>query len=206
MDVKFPYDNYMRFLSAEMASEKERHKADFFKDVKAKLKEVTGRDYINPEQNTTDYVILFVPNEQIFAFIHEQDPTVLDAGLKNKVVFCSPVTLFAVLSIIRQAVDNFSLEQTSNEILSLLGSFKSQWNKFVWSLDAVGKKMDAAQKEYLSLTTTRRKELERPLNKIDSLRIDKGLGLEDVEDPLTDESLEQDFAQLTLPKEQDLLN
>ena len=50
----------------------------------------------------------------------------LDEGIKNKVVFCSPITLFAILAVIRQAVDNFTLEQASNEILSLLGGSKKQ--------------------------------------------------------------------------------
>ncbi len=175
MDVKFPYDNYVRFLEAGVDSEKERFKSDFLRDVKAKIKEVTTRDYINPEQKTLDYVLLFVPNEQIYAFIHEQDPRLLDEGLRKRVVFCSPVTLFAVLAVIRQAVDNFSLEQTSNEILTLLSKFKKQWGLFLEKLENVGKKIDAAQKEYQDLSTTRRKQLERPLDEIDEIRRQKGL-------------------------------
>jgi len=143
--------------------------------VKCRIKEVTGRDYINPEQNTIDYVLLFIPNEQIYSFIHEQDSSILDDGLKNKVVFCSPITLFAVLAVIRQSVDNFSLEQTSNEILSLLGSFKKQWGEFLKKLELVGKRIGDAQKEYESLTMTRRRQLEKPLNKLEYLRMQRGL-------------------------------
>ncbi len=50
MDVKFPFDNYMRFLDAEAEGEKARFRAEFLRDVKAKIKEVATRDYINPEQ------------------------------------------------------------------------------------------------------------------------------------------------------------
>ncbi len=175
MDVKFPLDNYMRFYNAKAPTEKDRYRADFFRDVKAKLKEITSRDYINPAQNTVDYVIFFVPNEQIFSFIQEEEPDMTSAALKNKVIFCSPVTLFAILAVIRQAVDNFGLEQTSNEILSLLSSFKAQWAKFVQKLETVGKRIDDAQKEYQTLTTTRRRQLERPLNEIEALRVQKGL-------------------------------
>jgi DNA recombination protein RmuC len=74
-------------LESQSEPDRERFKADFLRDVKAKIKEVTTRDYINPEQNTLDYVLLFVPNEQIYAFIHEQDPDLLDAGLRKRVVF-----------------------------------------------------------------------------------------------------------------------
>ncbi len=179
MDVKFPYDNYVRYLEASVDTERERFKGDFLRDVKAKVKEVTSRDYINPEQNTLDYVLLFVPNEQIYAFIHEHDPELMDTGIRKRVVFCSPITLFAVLAVIRQAVDNFSLEQTSNEILTLLSKFKKQWGLFLDKMDNVGKKIDAAQKEFLDLSGTRRNQLERPLNRIDEIRRQKGLAGDD---------------------------
>jgi DNA recombination protein RmuC len=170
MDVKFPLDNYIKFLEADSEGEKVRFRSDFLRDVKARVKEVTTREYINPEQNTVDYVLLFIPNEQIYAFIHEQDSSILDEGIKNKVVFCSPITLFAVLAVIRQAVDNFALEKTSKEILSLLGTFNKQWRQFLEKLELVGKRIGDAQKEYEVLTTTRRRQLERPLNKIEYLR------------------------------------
>ena len=170
MDVKFPLDNYMRFLEAQSEIERPKFQNDFLRDVKARIKEVTTRDYINPEQNTLDYVLLFIPNEAVYAFIHRHDSSILDNALKNKVVLCSPITLFAILAVIRQAVDNFALEQTSNEILSLLGAFKKQWQTFLQKLEVLGKRIGDAQKEYEVLTTTRVRQLERPLNKIEELR------------------------------------
>jgi len=187
MDVKFPLDNYLRFLEAKSEPEKAKFRADFLRDVKARIKEVATRDYINPEQNTVDSVLLFIPNEQIYAFIHEQDGSILDDGIKNGVVFCSPLTLFAILAVIRKAVDNFSLEQTSNEILSLLGAFKKQWDEFLAKLELVGKRIGDAQKEYEALTTTRRRQLEKPLNRIEDLRMQRGLPVSGDQDspPLT---------------------
>ncbi|MBE9574863.1 MAG: DNA recombination protein RmuC, partial [Proteobacteria bacterium] len=75
-----------------------------------------------------------------------------------------PITLFAVLAVIRQAVDNFALEKTFNKILSLLGLFKNQWGEFLKKLDLPGKRVEDIQKEYELLTTTRRQQPERPLN------------------------------------------
>ncbi|TET93176.1 MAG: DNA recombination protein RmuC [Desulfobacteraceae bacterium] len=182
MDVKFPLDNYLRFLETNLELEKVKFRNDFLRDVKARVKEVTTREYINPEQNTVDYVLLFIPNEQIYSFIHEQDSSILDEGIKNRVIFCSPITLFAVLAVIRQAVDNFALEKTSNEVLSLLGLFKNQWGEFLKKLDLLGKRIEDTQKEYELLTTTRRRQLERPLNKIDDLRSQRGLPVSTYED------------------------
>jgi DNA recombination protein RmuC len=177
MDVKFPLDNYIKFLEAQAEADKVRFRNDFLRDVKSKIKEVTTRDYINPEQNTVDYVLLFIPNEQVYAFIHEQDHSIFDDGIKNHVIFCSPITLFAVLAVIRQAVDNFALEKTSNEILSLFGTFKRQWDEFIKKLELLGKRIEDVQKEYDSLRSTRRRQLDKPLNKIESLRTQRELPL-----------------------------
>jgi DNA recombination protein RmuC len=175
MDVKFPLDNYVRFLEAVSDMEKTKFRSDFLKDIRAKMKEVTTRDYINPEQNTIDYVLLFIPNEQIYAFIFEQDSVILDESLRNKVLFVSPLTLFAVLAIVRKAVDSFALEQTASEIVSLLGTFKKQWDEFLKRFEVLGKRIEDAQKEYEGLTTTRRRQLEKPLNRIEELRRQRGL-------------------------------
>ncbi len=55
MDVKFPLDNYVRFLETESDFEKTKFRNDFLLDVKARIKEITTRDYINPQQNTLEY-------------------------------------------------------------------------------------------------------------------------------------------------------
>jgi DNA recombination protein RmuC len=182
MDVKFPLNNYIKFLETDLEPEKVKFRNDFLRDVRARIKEVTSREYINPEQSTVDYVLLFIPNEQVYSFIHEQDSSILDEGLKNRVIFCSPITLFAVLAVIRQSVDNFALGKTSNEILSLFGVFKKQWDEFLKKLELLGKRIEDTQKEYESLVTTRRRQLERPLNKIDDLRTQKGLPINTDED------------------------
>lgn len=175
MDVKFPLDNYLRYLEVQGETDKEAYKRQFLQDVKKRIKEVTTRDYINPEENTVDYVIVFIPNEQVYAFINENDNLLLDEALKNKVILCSPITLYAILAVIRHAVDNFNLEKTSAQILSLLGTFNKQWYVFCNSFEKMGKKIEEAQKEFDNLTTTRRNQLERPLKQIEDLRKQKGI-------------------------------
>jgi len=170
MDVKFPLDNYVKFCEANSDGEKAKYCGNFLRDAKARIKEVTTREYINPEQHTLDYVLLFIPNEQVYRFIHEQDSSIIDYGLENKVILCSPVTLFAILVVIRHAVDSFALQQKSNEILSLLGRFAKQWSKFLEQLSLLGKRIEAVNREYENLTTTRKRQLEKPLNDIENLR------------------------------------
>ncbi len=170
MDVKFPLNNYLAYLEADSETEREQFKNQFMKDVRKRIKEVSGRDYINPVENTVDYVIAFIPNEQVYAFINEHDRTLLDDALKNKVILSSPVTLYAILAVIRQAVDNFNLEKTAAEILSLLSEFNKQWGNFKSGMEKMGKRIEDTQKEFLALTSTRTKKLEKPLQKIDDIR------------------------------------
>ena len=143
--------------------------------MKARIKEVTTRDYINPEENTLDYVLVFIPNEQVYAFINENDRSLIDEALRNKVILCSPFTLYAILAIIRQAMDNFNMEETAGSMMKLMGTFHKQWGLFVRSMEKMGKKLDEAQSEFQGLTATRRNQLERPLRQIEDLRQQRGL-------------------------------
>lgn len=174
MDVKFPYDNYLRYLEAESQESRDHACKAFLKDVRARIREVASRSYIDPENGTVDYALLFIPNEQVYAFIHEQAPGVLDEALARRVILASPMTLYAVLAVIRQAVENFALEETSREILSLYGVFRKQWEAFLDRLDLLGKRLFEAQKEYDALVTTRRRGMDRSLERIEALRAGQG--------------------------------
>jgi len=184
MDVKFPLDNYLNYLETDAESDRIKFKGQFLKDVRNRIKEVTTRDYINPAENTVDYMIVFIPNEQVYAFINENDATILDDALKTKVILCSPITLYAILAVIRQGVENFNLEKTAAQILSLLGTFNKQWEAFQDSMDKMGKKIDDAHDEFNRLTTTRKKQLEKPLQKIEELRKQKEITISDNNDDI----------------------
>jgi DNA recombination protein RmuC len=175
MDVKFPMNSYLRYLETENDMERDVQKGQFLKDVRARIKEVTTRDYINPEDETLDYVLVFIPNEQVYAFINQNDPSIIDDALRSKVILCSPFTLFAILAIIRQAIDNFSTAKAANDMLRLMGGFNKEWEKFVESMDKMGRKLEDARDEFQRLSTTRRNKLERPLQRLEDLRRLKGI-------------------------------
>jgi DNA recombination protein RmuC len=190
MDVKFPLANYMAFLEAE-GGEKELCRLKFLRDVRGHIKEVTGRDYINPAEGTVDYVILFIPNEQVYSFIHQQDSTLLDDALKSKVIICSPLTLYAILAVVRQAVDNFNLEKTAARVLSLMGAFYKQWEEYSRVMEKMGRRLEDARREYESLTGTRRTQLERPLRDIEVLRKERNVSIAELA-PAGEASVEEE--------------
>jgi len=170
MDVKFPLANYLRMLEASDDAARSAAAAQFLRDVRARVKEVTTREYIDTAGGTVDYVLVFIPNEQVYGFIHEQDRSLLDDALRSKVVLCAPLTLYAVLAVIRQAVDNFRLERISSQILDLLEGFRKNWGRYVEVMDKLGKRLDDAAKEYQQLVGVRTRQLDRQLDKIDDLR------------------------------------
>jgi DNA recombination protein RmuC len=175
MDVKFPYERYRDFLDADGDSDKEQAKKLFLGSVKDRIKEVTNRDYINPEENTVDYVLVFIPNERIYTFIQESDSSILDEALSQKVILCSPLTLYAMLALIRQAIDNFNLRQSSREIQALLGGFSKQWERFIDSMKTVGSRIDSARSAFDEMIGTRKRMLDRQVKKIDDLNKAEGI-------------------------------
>ena len=170
-------ENYRAFFNAEDELSRQEYKKRFLSDVKARIKEVTTRDYIDPSNGTIDCVIAFIPNEQIFGFIQQSDPSIMDEAIKKKVVLCSPLTLYAVLAIIRQAVDNFRLGQATDEIRSQLGEFTKEWENYKVELSKLGKQMRTVLSTFDALETTRTRQLERPLKKIENIGQQKELGL-----------------------------
>jgi DNA recombination protein RmuC len=175
MDVKFPLGRYLSMLEAGSPADADVDRAAFLRAVRDRVKELDGRGYIDAEDGTLDCVLLFIPNEQVYGFVHEHDPTLLDDALARKVVLCSPTTLFAVLAVIRQTVESFALERTSDEILRLLGGFAKQWGAFTDGLDKLGRGLETTQKAYDALSTTRRTQLERQLDRVEELRSHRGL-------------------------------
>ena len=180
MDVKFPMASYVRYLEAPTDAQREAHLKNFLRDVRMRVKELAKREYGNVgNQQAVDYVLLFIPNEQLTGFIHEHDPGLLDDAMGQQVVMCSPLTLFAFIGIIRQAFDNFMIEQTSDEILQLISKFGNQWTKYSEQVDKVKKRFEGVEKEFEVLAGTRRRALERPLRELDGIRQERNLPVDD---------------------------
>ena len=170
MDVKFPLANYVHYLDAESDSQRAEYGKAFINDVKGRIKEAATRDYINTAENTVDYALVFIPNEQVYGAIHELDPGVVDTALEKRIVLCSPLTLYAMLAVIRQAAENVRMEQKANEMGKFISEFAKQWEKFKEELTRLGSQIDTVQKTYSRLESTRVNQLEKPIDKIEELR------------------------------------
>ena len=176
MDVKFPMAAYLRYLEADTDAEREAHLKRFLTDVRARVKELSKREYaIEGGGSAMDNVLLFIPNEQITGFIHEHDPALIEDAMGQQIVMCSPLTLFAFLGVIRQAHDNYMIEQTSDEILQLIGKFGTQWTKYADQIDKIKRRFEGVERDFEALAGTRRRALERPLRELEAIRQQRNL-------------------------------
>ena len=170
MDVKFPLDIWLRLLHAAGDEERVKFKKDFERDVKNRIKELQGRGYVSPEEGTLDYVLLFIPNEQVYGFIQESFPGLVDEALTQKVVLCSPFTLYAVLSVIRQSFDNFHFAQATQEVLKLISHFSATYDTFKERFLKLGEQVGKVRELYDDIEQKSFKRLDGAVQKIDRVR------------------------------------
>ena len=94
----------------------------------------------------------------------------------QRVVLCSPTTLFAVLGVVRQAMDTFAVERASEDILQCLAGFDEQWRRFSEQIEKVDRHLDTLSRSFGELSGPRRRQLERQLDRIDDVRSRQGFG------------------------------
>lgn len=167
MDVKTPFSHYMSYVEAESETDKQVHVKQFLDAVKRDIKDIVDRDYINEE--TVELVLMFIPSEQVFRFIHEQDNSIIDTALRSRVVLCSPLTLYVVLAVMRQAATNFNLERRSREILKIFSEIKQEWEKYNKSMTRLRGNLDTAMRTFEELDGTRQRQLNNRFVKVDRL-------------------------------------
>jgi len=166
MDVKFPLDNYLQMVNAAEGLQRDNYEKEFIKNVKDRIKEIQNRDYINPSENTLDFVLLFIPNEQVFGLIQEKLPDVMDFALKQKVVLCSPFTLYAMLSVIRQAHEHFRFEKDIKKIIELIEGFTRDYELFKNRFADLGNLIDRVSGQYADINEKSFKKLDGKIQKI----------------------------------------
>lgn len=170
MDVKFPLDNYARYIAADTDSERQTHEKAFLADVKGHIGTISSKEYNDPSNGTVDYVLMFIPNEGVYEFIFRNGGDVIDTALQQKIIVCSPLTVFAILSVIRQSMDNFAISQTSGQILEVLTGFEKQWDNFKEHMERTEKQLSTFTKSFQALKGTRSNQLDRSIDKIQELK------------------------------------
>ncbi|MCX6726762.1 MAG: DNA recombination protein RmuC [Candidatus Shapirobacteria bacterium] len=166
IDSKFPYANIVNMSEASDADQKNHFKKLFEQDIKKKINDVTSRNYINPEDNTVDFVVLFIPNEMIFSFIYESFPDVWQDALNRKVVMTGPFSFTAILRMVKQAYENFRFQKNVRGIITQIKIFDTEFEKYNEEFTKIGDRIDSLHKQYDEVSNTRTKKLQKVIDKI----------------------------------------
>lgn len=168
IDVKFPLDNFIKFTEEENKEKKKDYKKQFERDVVNRIKEISTRDYINPEEDTVDFVILFVPNEMIFSFIYDQMSEVWSDAMVKKVILAGPFSFTAILRMIYQSYKNFKYQENIFEVIKLVKKFEIEYDKYNQEVDSLGKKIRDVSTQFDKVSTIRDRKLTGIVEKIKS--------------------------------------
>ena len=166
IDVKFPYNNLQKMTETEDKSIKQDYLKAFERDVRDKIKQVTSRSYINPEENTVDFVILFIPNEMIFSFLYDKMPEIWADGMRQKVIFAGPFNFTAILRLVRQSYANFKIQKDIRKIIGYIHSFEEEFSKYNEEFEKIGDRISSLSEQYERVNSTRTKKLVSTVDKI----------------------------------------
>ena len=169
IDAKFPREDYERLLDAQQAADLdameraatalERRMRDEAKSIRAK--------YISPPA-TTDFAILFLPTEGLYAEIIRRPGLFDSLQREQRVIVAGPTTLSALLNSLQMGFRTLAIQKRSSEVWQLLGAVKNEFGKFGDVLKMVRKKLDEAGK-HIDATAVRTRAIERRLRDVESL-------------------------------------
>ncbi|MEK7528181.1 MAG: DNA recombination protein RmuC [Patescibacteria group bacterium] len=166
IDAKFPLENFQKFAAAQDEKEKKVFKKAFMSDVKKRIDEAA--QYIMPDEGTLDFVLLYIPAENVYyeVIIKDEDNTDLRGyALKKRVIPVSPNNLFVYLQTVRMGLQGMQIEKGAREILATLTRLKGDFQKFGEDFSVLGSHIGNASRKY----DESERRLERVGSKLDQI-------------------------------------
>lgn len=173
IDAKFPIEDYQRLLEAEDANDRaaidiankaiEKRLKDEGKKIKTK--------YIDPP-NTTDFAILFIPIEGLYAQVLKLPGLVDFIQREYRVMITGPTTITAILNSLQMGFRTLAIEKQSSEIWQTLSEVKTEFGRFGEILERTQKKLQEASNQ-IDAGATRARAIERKLKNVDTLEMPK---------------------------------
>lgn len=145
IDAKFPVEDYQRLMEAQEAADIEGVGVagkQLENRVKACARDICDK-YLNPPK-TTDFGILFLPIEGLFAEVIRRPGLTEVIQRECRVVIAGPTTLWSLLSSLQMGFRTLAIQKRSSEVWNLLAAVKTEWGRYGEVLDAVQKKLHQA--------------------------------------------------------------
>ena len=186
IDAKFPKDVYEQYIDAYEegdASLMESTSKQLEITIKRMAKDIRDK-YIEPPY-TTDFAILFLPFESIYAEVIRRTALVETLQKDFKIVVTGPTTLGAILNSLQMGFRTLAIQKRTSEVWSVLGAVKTEFGKFGGMLEKVQKNLQNAGDQLEEVMGKRTRAIERKLRQVEALPTEesqKMLRLEDFTD------------------------
>jgi DNA recombination protein RmuC len=201
IDAKFPREDYERLLDAhDRADTVAADEAGRQLEARIRLEARTIRDKYLAPPATTDFAVMFLPTEGLFAEVIRRPGLADELQRLYRVSVAGPTTLTALLNSLQMGFRTLAIQQRSSEVWVLLGAVKNEFEKFGGVLDRVKKQLTSATRS-LDDAGRRSRAIERRLRSVEELPASMpGLDLSDAAldaDSSDDEAGDEE--QLTAP-------
>ncbi len=170
IDAKFPQEDFIRLQTAYDAGDVaaiETANKDLMRSIKNFAKDIKNK-YIDPP-NTTDFGIMFLPIEGLFAEVARQPEMITLLQREYKIVVTGPTTLAAMLNSLHMGFRTLAIQKRTSEVWNVLGAVKTEFGKFGGVLAKAQKKINEANNEIDSLVGTRTRMMLSKLKKVEEL-------------------------------------
>ncbi len=170
IDSKFPQESYLRLVDAYESASKgniELHRSELLKAVKKAAQDIQTK-YIHPPF-TTDFAILFLPVESLYAEILREPGLAQWLQQEHKVLVTGPTTLSAILNSLQMGFRTLAIQKRSSEVWQILGAIKTEFGKFGELIEKTQKKLNEANTELDKLVGVRTRAIQRKLKEVEEL-------------------------------------
>ena len=174
IDAKFPKDVYEQYIDAYEegdASLMESTSKQLEITIKRMAKDIRDK-YIEPPY-TTDFAILFLPFESIYAEVIRRTSLVETLQKDFKIVVTGPTTLGAILNSLQMGFRTLAIQKRTSEVWSVLGAVKTEFGKFGGMLEKVQKNLQSAGDQLEEVMGKRTRAIERKLRQVEALPTDE---------------------------------
>ncbi len=172
IDAKFPQEDYVRLQSAYEAGDSiavEVSLKALLQAVKKFAKDISIK-YIDPP-NTTDFGIMFLPVEGLFAEVVRQPDMIAFLQREYKIVVTGPTTLAAMLNSLQMGFKTLAIQKRSSEVWKVLAAVKKEFSTFGGVLEKAQKKINEANNEIENLVGTRTRMMQSKLKNVEQLEV-----------------------------------
>ena len=173
IDAKFPAEDYQRMLEAQERGDQEATEAAA-RQLEVRIKQCAKdiRDkYLDPPR-TTDFGILFLPTEGLFAEVLRRPGLPDQLQQDFRVVVAGPTTLWSILNSLQMGFRTLAIQKRSSEVWNLLAAVKTEWTKYGEVLDKVQKQLHQAT-DTLEKAQVRTRAIGRKLKTVQELPLDE---------------------------------